>query len=436
MNTVMDTKLMNPETYALILKIVWTTLSLTALCVITIILFRFRSIFRWKQALKKDLKALGKEDGTGSEARMNGIRIIEEQCRSVFEDASPDIEELRNIPQYITAIAACYYPDADRPELHIRIGSLLQSLDISLNQFDSILKRPGFEKIGKLRIRHLKDSYRWYRKFAESRIGAWYLRHRINVHRFLLLRLFILPDPLSWAAYLSRHLTLLLLLKCLMADIYLSVGRLALNAYDIETKSAAEDESKVLEQGLEALENLEDRDISEPDPGIAEIRERFTNFRALIFSDPTFAQWKTAVYDAACHISRKYFPESDNPLEEACVAILLEQCRTWSSAFLKGEEYPVLGRFYNIRLYTLYQAKNLTDILLPAPIKRVIANAGKAYRWLKWPLRVYLWVRKISPWQIALDVGWSVGKKAGLSYLSLRTFDKACREIDNVYRQS
>ncbi len=427
---------MNQEIYTLILKIIWTSLSVSALCVIATILFRFRSIFRWKQALKKDLKALtGKETST-SAARLKGIYIIEEKCRNIFEDSSPDIEELRNIPQYIIAIAACYYPDAERPELRIRIGSLLQSLDMSLNQFDSILKRPGFEKIGKLRIRHLKESYRWYRKFAESRLGGWYLRHRVNVHRFLLLRLFILPDPFSWLAYLSRHLTLMLLIKCLMADIYLSFGRLALNAYDIETRSAAEDESKILEEGLEALENFEDRDSSESDPYISEIRERFTNLRSLIFSDPTFEQWKTAVYDAACHISRKYFPDSENPLEEARVAMLLERCRAWSSAFLKGEEYPLLGRFYKIRLYTLYQAKNLTDILLPAPVRQVIANAGKAYRWLKWPLKVYLWVRRISPWQIALDVGWSVGKKAGLSYLSRKTFDKACREIDAVYRQS
>ncbi len=422
--------------YTLILKILWAAVSLSVLGIIIIVLLRFRSVFRWKQALINDLSALGKEDASASVARTQGIKIIEQRCRQVFESSSPDIEELKDIPQYIIAIAACYHPDTEHPELHVRVGSVLQSLDISLHRFDSILKRPGFGKLQNITIRHIRNSYRWYQKFTSSRWGSWYLKHRTNVHRFLVLRLFILPDPLSWLAYLSRHLTILLLTKYLMADLYLFFGRLALNAYDIEASSAPEDEKKVLEDGLEALETLEEKEEPELDPELSEIRKRLAGFRATMLSDPTFALWKAAVYEAAGIIAKKHFPESDAPLEEAGIRPLLERGRYWIDAFIKGEEYPLLGKFYNIRLYTLYQAKNLTDMLLPAPVRTALANAGKAYKWLKWPLRIYIWVRRISPWQIALDVGWSVGKKAGLSYLCGKTYDKACKELENVYRES
>ena len=422
--------------YALILKILWASVSLSILGVIGVVLLRFRSVFRWKRALINDLNALGKEDASASVARTQGIKIIEQRCRQVFESSSPDIEELKDIPQYIIAIAECYHPDTEHPELQIRIGSVLQSLDISLHRFDSILNRPGFGKLQNITIRNIRNSYRWYRKFTDSRWGSWYLKHRINVHRFLVLRLFILPDPLSWLAYLSRHLTILLLTKYLMADLYLFFGRLALNAYDIEASSAPEDEKKVLEDGLEALETLAEKEEPDPDPELSEIRKRLAGFRATMLSDPTVALWKAAVYEAAGIIAKKHFPESDAPLEEAGIRPLLERGRYWIDAFIKGEEYPLLGKFYNIRLYTLYQAKNLTDMLLPAPVRTALANAGKAYKWLKWPLRIYLWVRRISPWQIALDVGWSVGKKAGLSYLCGKTFDKACKELENVYSES
>lgn len=422
--------------YTLILKILWASVSLSVLGAILIVLLRFRSVFGWKRALIADLNALGKKELSETSARRQGIEIIEQRCRKVFESSSPDIEELRDIPQYITAIAACYHPDTERPELHVRIGSVLQSLDISLNRFDSILKRPGFGRLQNLTIRNIRNSYRRYRRFTDSRWGGWYLKHRVNVHRFMLLRLFILPDPLSWVAYLSRHLTILLLTKYLMADLYLFFGRLALNAYDIEASSAPEDEKKVLEDSLEALENLEEKEETEIDPRLSEIRRRLVGFRSVLLSDPTYAEWKASVYEAAAIIAEKHFPESDAPLEEAAVRPLLERGRYWISAFIKGEEYPMLGKFYNIRLYRLYQAKNLTDMLLPASVRNALANAGRAYKWLKWPLRIYIWVRRISPWQIALDVGWSVGRKAGLSYLCGKTFDKACKELDNVYSES
>jgi hypothetical protein len=55
---------------------------------------------------------------------------------------------------------------------------------------------------------------------------------------------------------------------------------------------------------------------------------------------------------------------------------------------------------------------------------------------MKWPLKVYRWARKRSPWGIAVEVGWQATKKATLAHLYGKTFDRACRELDTVYRMS
>jgi len=419
------------------LKIFWAILSLIILGTTSIILWRVRGILSWKRSLKEELEELKKSAENAKASRKEGIRIVESRCMEIFHSFSPEIGEISDISRYFISIAACYHPQSDHPELRITISHFLGSLEKSLGRFDQILQRRGFKKLQSINIRNIKSAHRWYQKTSESFFYKYYFRYQKMIQRFSQLRLFLLPDPFIWLAYLSYRLTLLVFIKYLMVDLYLFFGKLALEAYDNErTLFHVEGGEEELERTLTELESLEDQEEPYMDPQIKEIRNRLIGFPSMMTSNPTFIEWKNAVHEAAGYISKKYFPESDSPLEEAALGPLLENARSWIATFGKGKEFPVLRRFYQTRLDTLYRVKSLSDIILPKPIRIFADKALKTYAWLKWPMKVYRSAKKGSPWKIAIEVGWTVSKKASLVYIYGKTFDKACKELERVYYQS
>lgn len=418
-------------------KIFWAALSLLILGTTFIILWRVRGIFSWRRSLKAEIEALKKSIDNTKSPRKEGIQIVENRCREIFHSYSPEIGGIKDISQYVIAIAACYHPQSDRPELQITIGHCLQSLEKSLGRFDRILQRRGFKKLQSINIRNIKSAHRWYQRISKSFFYQWYVRYQKMIQRLSKLRLFLLPDPFIWLSYLSYHLTLLVFIKYLMVDLYLFFGKLAVAAYDNErTSFQIEGGEEELEKTLAELVSLEDKEESHMDPQIEEIRNRLVGFPSMMTSNPTFIEWKNAVHEAAGCISEKYFPQSDSPLEEAAMGPLLESTRSWIATFGKGKEFPVLKRFYQMRVDTLYRAKNLSGIILPKPLRIFADKALKTYSWLKWPMKVYRSAKRGSPWKIALEVGWTVSKKASLAYIYGKTFDKACEELDRVYCQS
>jgi len=427
-----------------IFKISWAFFSVLVLSVVLVILARFGSIFRWKRALKEELDILATdcaEDYIENSARHSGIEIIRNKCLEIFVATSPEIIDLKNIPDFVAKIAACYHPESERPELEVSIGSIARSLDLALSRFESIMDRPGFWRLRSVRIRHLKDSLDYYEAIAGTVIWKWYQKYRKRIQTLLKLNLYLVPDPFSWLAYLSRRLLLLLLTKCLLADIYLFVGKLALNSYDIERNTASGDENETLENALEGLcmaaDDKEDDVLSGlSDPELVELRKRLISFRNLIVSNPTFGEWKNAVIEAARIIAGKHFPESERPVEEAAIGPLVERGRHWISTFRKAEDYPLIGKFYGVRLKTLRKAKNYSTIITGGRLWPVIGKAGKLWSWLKWPWKAYRLARKASPWGIAADIGWAGARKAGLAYLCHKTFTLACFELEQVYKES
>ncbi len=417
-------------------KIFWAALSLIILGTTSIILWRMRGILSWKRSLKSELEELKKNAEKAKSPRKESIQIVESRCRKIFHSFSPEIGEVRDITGYFISIAACFHPQSDRPELQITISHFLQSLEKSLGRFDRILQRRGFKKLQSINIRNIKSARRWYLRISKSFLYKWYFHYQKKIQRFSQLRLFLLPDPFVWLAYLSYHLTLLIFIKYLMVDLYLFFGKLAVEAYDNERTPIQGEGEEELQKTLEELESLEDKEEPHMDPQIKEIRNRFVGFPSMMTSNPTFIEWKNAVHEAAGYISKKYFPESDSPLEEAALGPLLENARSWIATFGKGKEFPVLRRFYQTRLDTLYRVKSLSDIILPKPLRIFADKALKTYAWLKWPMKVYRSAKKGSPWKIAIEVGWTVSKKASLVYIYGKTFDKACKELERVYYQS
>jgi len=262
-------------------------------------------------------------------------------------------------------------------------------------------------------------------------------RYRKLLAKIFQLRLVILPDPFSWLAYLSNRLTMLTLTRCLLVDIYLFVGRLAIQVYDEEEKEEPDSsEISELEKALKDFDSLEPSEPDITDPQILEIRNRLVGISSMLIFSPGLEDWKNAVGHAANVIAKKYFPDAKRPLEEAILGPLLTRSQIWIESVCKTEKIPVVKRFHRIRIQSLYRVKSFTDIWLPKEVRIFAKKTWNMYRWMKWPLIVYRGVKKSSPSGIAINVGWMLSKKAFVNFICRYTFDMACEELEIIYSQS
>jgi hypothetical protein len=271
----------------------------------------------------------------------------------------------------------------------------------------------------------------------QYRIVKYLSRYRKLIKRIFQLRLVILPDPFSWLAYLSNRLTILTLTRCLLVDVYLFVGKLAIHAYGEENKEGAFlSEMDKLEKTLEDLDSLNPSEPTINDPQIEEIRNSLVGFPAILISTPGLEDWKKAVSQTARVIAKKHFPDAERPLEEAALGPLLKRSQIWIKSLCETEKIPVVKRFHNIKIESLYSVKTFTDSFLPKKVRTFAKKTWDMYSWMKWPLNVYRWVKKGSPVGIAMDVGWVLAKKGFINFICRRTYDMAHKELEIVYDQS
>ena len=402
-----------------------------------IVVWRLRGILNWKRSLSKELKDLNKEAEAAGERKKQALKIVRERCYEVWHSTSPEMKELADISVYVHSIATCYYPGLEKPELRITIGRFLKSAHDSVDRLELILRRPGFQRLRGVRIRHIRRSYEWYDRVSQYWIVRFVSRYRKLVTRIFQFRLVILPDPFSWLAYLSNRLTMLTLTRCLLVDAYLFVGRLAVQAYNEEGKEEPiPSELGELEKTLEDFDSLEPSEPDVTDPQLLEIRNRLVGFPSMLIFSPGLEDWKKAVERAAKVIAGKYFPDTERPLEEAALGPLLTRSQIWIKSLCKTEKIPVVKRFHRIQIQSLYRMKSFTDIWLPKQVRIFAKKTWDMYRWMKWPLMVYRGVKKSSPAGIAMDVGWMVSKKAFTNFICRYTFDMACQELEMIYSQS
>jgi hypothetical protein len=402
-----------------------------------LVVWRLRGILNWKRSLSDELKGLDKEAEAAGERKEQALKVVRERCQRVWHATSPELKELADISVYVHSIAACYHPGLEKPELRITIGRFLKSAHDSVDRLELILRRPGFQRLRGVRIRHIRHSYEWYDRVSQYWIVRWVSRYRKLVTRIFQLRLVILPDPFSWLAYLSNRLTMLTLTRCLLVDVYLFVGRLAIQAYNEEGKDEPiPSELGELEKALEDLDSLEPSGPDVTDTQILEIRNRLVGFPSMLISSPGLEDWKKAVGHAASLIAGKYFPDAERPLEEAALGPLLTRSQIWIKSVCKTEKIPVVKRFHRIQIQSLYRVKSFTDMWLPKQVRIFAKKTWDMYRWMKWPLMVYRGVKRSSSVGIAMDVGWVVSKRAFTNFICRYTFDMACQELEMIYSQS
>ena len=421
----------------LAIKIIWGGLGLGIIILIFIVVWRAKGVISWNLAIHRELKALADQAKNAAPDRQKAIHLIVDTCQVFSRSFSPqqgvNVERLRD---FIRSIAACFNPEAERPELQISLGHLIKSLDASLYRFDRIIHQPGLKRINTINIRTIHNLYRWSDDLVRHPWVKWYMAHHSNIQRFTLIRLFIIPDPLSWILFLSRKLLVLVLVKNLLLDITLFTGKLALDAFDGQSDLPVDENRQSPEAVLEDLSHLEMASTLQEDPQIAIIRKDLVGFSTVLISTPTWQDWKTAVRKAAEVLARRQFPDSDRPLEEAAIGPLLVRTRSWLGTLGKGNDIRLVRYFYQTRLSTLFQAKDLSDLVFTSTVRGIMRNSLAAYGWLKWPLKIYRRVKRFSLPGIAADVGWVLGKKSAIALIYGRTFDQACRELDWVYRNS
>ena len=421
------------------LNLVWTAAALTFLAAIllgALSIWRVRSVLGWGRSLKNELDDLSKTAVRSDAAVKASIEIIADRCEKILRSPSPEIGDLQDLRLYVRSIAARFHPRLEEPELRINITCMLRSLERSLNRFDSILRRPGLRRLKSINIRRIVLIRQWYYQLAESVLYRWAIDHRQSIGFVFRLRFLLLLDPLGWLVYLSRRLTVLLLVKYLMVDIYIFLGKVAMEAY-------SDPEAYVLDEGeddlrglLEELDALEEDDPVKEGPQIRELRRDLVGFPAVLISPPTFKKLGNSVRSAALIIAERHFPDSDYPLQEAALGPILEALRLWVEKVTRNDSFLSRSRLCHVRLETVYRAKNLSDMVLPKPVQRIIARSFRTYGLLKWPIMVYRVAKRATPWRLSLTIGWEVAKRASLLYLHGRTFDTACEELDRIYRLS
>jgi len=400
------------------------------------VVWRLRGVLSWKRSLRHELKDLNKEIEAAGETQQQALKVVLERCQRAWRATFPELRELADLSGYIRSIATCYHPGVEKPELRITTGRFLKFAQESVHQLELILRRPGFQRLRRVRIRHVRQSYEWYNRVSQYWIVQCLSRYRKVIRRLFQLRLVILPDPFSWLVYFSNRLTMMTLTRCLLVDLYLFVGKLAVQAYNEEEEEAIPTEMDELEKTLEDLNSLKPSEPDIPDPQIQEIRNRLVGFTTTLISAPGLEDWKKAVGQTARVIAEKYFPDAQRPLEEAALEPLLTRSQIWIKSVCETENIPVVKRLHRIRIESLYNVKSFTNSLLPKQVRTFAKKAWDMYRWMKWPLKVYRWVKKGSPVGIAMDVGWVVAKKGFTNFICRRTFDMAYQELEMVYSQS
>ncbi len=411
-------------------------MGLAAIGVLAVAAWRIQGVFRWHRDIEKEMEQLKIEVEAATPARKRAIEVILARCDKALCSLSPEVGDLEELRSYISDIAACFFPDARYPERQVSLGSVVRSLTASLSRFDRILRRPGLGRVKRLRIRQIHALYSWSADLMRRPFFKWYVSHRRLIKRISHMRFVIFPDPFSLLFFLSQRLVTLVILRNLLADFALFVGKLALNAYDCSRETTIGESDEIMDATLEDLSQMDDASTIPCDSRILEIRKKLLSFPAVMFSTPSWADWKKAVRKSAAIIARNHFPDADNPLAEAAIGPLLQRIRWRLDIIAKGEDTRVLRYVYNLRLETLFQAKDVTDLVLPDKVRRFVRYGFRAYGWLKWPWKLYRWSKRTSLPGIAVNLGWTCGKKSIVAFFYGRAFDQLCEELDCVYKLS
>ncbi len=416
--------------------------ALAGLCLtagLGIMLWRVRGILNWKRSLRRELAMLHRAKAAAEGPREAALARVIETCEAIWRNSSPDLNQIRELPDYVRNVATAFFPDEPRPELCLSIGRLLSAAQCLTDHIARLLQRPAFRRLGHLRIRQVHQMFTWYQNLNSNPVFAWAMARRRMINRALHLLRIVLPDPLAWLAYLSRRLTLIMVGRCLLLDLYLFTGQTVIDAFDTQNDIATPVKNQDEHAGetvLEAYEALIKEENALADPELAAIRSNLVGLPARLWNPPDRDEWQTAVKKAAGLIASSNFPDATAPLEEATFYVLLDRGRAWLKAMAECRRIAVVKPLYKVSLKRLFQIKAATEGDIMRLTGHLAKGAWTAWRWGRWPTKMLRWIKRRSPAGMAGEIAFGLACRTVTNYLFRFGFDRACRELEMVYRIS
>ncbi|BCS98179.1 hypothetical protein DSLASN_38110 [Desulfoluna limicola] len=409
--------------------------------VLVLVVVRALRVVTWAFSLTREIRDLKTRAKAAPADEAAAIAVVVSRCESILNAPYPELPTLEGLYAYLTEVASAFHPEAKRPELKVSIGHLIRTLNRSIDRFETVLERPGVERLRRVRIATVKTNARRFQRLSAFPPVRWYLRFRQWLSGMNVLRLLLIPDPVSWLIYLSSNLSVMVLGKCLLVDLQLFVGRTALELYgdplvEGDARALEEENPQSVEEALEELQGLDDAPPVSMDPALAPLRKRITGLSAFLHTTPDLKTFRDTVVESAEIIAQSHFPESENPLDETRIGPILERTRHLLADVGKGEEIPVAGRIYRVRLDTLESARRFADETIPKSVKDALTTGKKAYTWLKWPLAAYRLTAKGGLFKVAAGLGWRTAGKGITLFLYGRLYDRSMEEVDGVCKRS
>ena len=232
-------------------------------------------MLQWKRSLKHEFRELKDELHSAGPCRQQAIQVVLDRCQGIWQAGFPEINELSGLADYLRDIAAAFHPDQEKPELCVTAGSLIHASHSAVERLQDILRRPGFSRFQKIRIRHIRKAWNWYDKNQQVSGGSGlYPLPKMDQPRQCA-EAHPVAGSFSWLIYLSNQLTILSLTRFFLMDIYLFAGKQAILAYDHESRhDAMPQDAGEIEQDLSDLAELIEPEFRPADPRIQEIRNR------------------------------------------------------------------------------------------------------------------------------------------------------------------
>ncbi len=398
--------------------------------------WRLRGVFHWRRSIRREIEALPEMASGRDDAFRAAVDVVYRRCHRQWKAATIDLSHELDIFAFIRSIAACFHPNADQPELLVRIGNLFHFAENLSHHLQEILSRPIFSRLRHVRILHLHHAIDRYRTLRDNPVVRFSIRNRLWLQRLNHLRLIVLPDPVSWLIRLLNQWIVLRLLRFFLVDITLFIGRQAVWVYG-EDRNLPERQPSIqdIESTLEELKQDEEPFDSVSDDSTRDIRSRLLRGRFYL-RPPTWEQWRAAIQELLQRKARLYFPESVSPTQEALLIVLLKETEGLLDMISRSRRIVVLKKLHDIRLISLLRIGKALD----SPVSRLSGNlllrTWDTYQWASIPLMVFRMIQRASPAGIAWQTAWFLLQRSFWYYIGKAAFDAMAIRIDRVYRLS
>lgn len=224
------------------------------------------------------------------------------------------------------------------------------------------------------------------------------------------------------------------LLRCILTDLFLAVGILAVECYDEEDPEP--DSKKEAAAEVSRFRWLQRNEEGYPDPRIRDIRRSLPGMTDSLNLRQWGFRWRRAVERAALVFASDQFPSARNPIEEASFGALVERLSAWLLEVSRLERKSAVHAVLSVRLGKVLGFRELADGDAAVLLGKTLRSLKDLYSGIRVPVKAARWLSRGSAGRVAMEAGWTFAGRMIASYFFRYGFDVACREIDILYRKS